>query len=145
MHSLVYEPVPGLSFAVFKGRVAESTPFLEQRCCRIFLFEVGMKSFFKAAAKDHGCAGILLTPTIEIAVAIAAGAAKILADLRVAIDHGRPPANGSPQPPGTRVLPTRLRERMPRGSERCDRPESRGKSEQCPEDLRELCHRPDLR
>src|SRR5713101_716625 len=87
MDALVEEAVPGFSFAVFKRSIAMRIPFSEKHSSAILLTEVGTQSFFKAAAKDHRCSGLFFPPPIQITVTVAAGAAKILADLRVAIDH----------------------------------------------------------
>src|SRR5229473_2756638 len=93
MDSLAEEAVPGLSFAVFKWSIAVRIPFLEKHSSAILLTKVGPKSFFKAATEDHRCPGFFFPPAIQITVAIAARAAKILANLRVAIDHHCLPAH----------------------------------------------------
>ena len=79
------QPVPGISFPVFERSIAIGTPFLEQHRSRILSCEVGAESLLKAAAKDHGGPRFFLPPAVEIAVAIAARAAQVLADLGVAI------------------------------------------------------------
>src|SRR6266446_802732 len=81
MDSLVEEAVPGLSFAVFKRSIAICIPFLEKHGSAILFTKVGTKSLFKTATEDHRCPGLLFPPAIQIAVAIAARAAKILANL----------------------------------------------------------------
>src|SRR5260370_14775748 len=93
MDSLVEEAIPGLSFAVFKWSIAVRFPFLEKHSSAILLTKVGTKSFFKAATEDHRCPCLFFLPAIQITVAIATRAAKILANLRVAIDHRRLPAH----------------------------------------------------
>src|SRR5712692_5184061 len=87
MDPLVEEVVPGLSFAVFKRSIAVCIPFFEKHRSAILLTKVGTQSFFKAATEDHRCPGFFFPPTIQITEAIAAGAAQVLTDLRVAIDH----------------------------------------------------------
>src|SRR6266852_6895418 len=87
MDSLVEEAVPGLSFAVFKWSIAVRIPFLEKHSSAILVTKVGPKSFFKAATEDHRCPGFFFSPAIQVTIAIAARAAKILANLCVAIDH----------------------------------------------------------
>src|SRR6266404_3888336 len=87
MDSLVEEAVPGLSFAVFKRSIAVCIPFLEKYSGAVLSTKVGTQSFFKAATEDHRCSGLFLPPAVKVTVAIAARAAKILADLSVAIDH----------------------------------------------------------
>src|SRR5579863_2044992 len=89
MNSLMQEPIPGLPLPVLKRSVAEGFPFFEQRFGAVPLFEVSAECLLKAAAKDHGCPGVLLAPAIEIAVAIAARAAQVLADLGIAVSHAR--------------------------------------------------------
>src|SRR5712692_8399552 len=87
MDPLVEEVVPGLSFAVLKRSIAVCIPFLEKHGSTILLAKVSTQSFFKAATEDHRCPGFFFPPAIQIPVAIAAGAAQVLTDLRVAIDH----------------------------------------------------------
>src|SRR5712671_7259246 len=87
MDSLMHEAVPSLSLLEFEGRIAVSLPFLEQRCATILFAEVSSQSVFKTSAKSHSRACLLFPPATEVAVTIAARAAEILADLRVAIDH----------------------------------------------------------
>src|SRR6266436_7742817 len=87
MDSLMKEAVPGLSFAEFKGSIAVCFPFLEKNSSAILFTKVSTQSFFKAATEDHCCPCLSFPPPIQIAVAVAARAAKILANLRVAIDH----------------------------------------------------------
>src|SRR5712691_7361874 len=93
MDPLVEEVVPGLSFAVLKRSIAVCFPFLEKNSSAILLTKVGTQSFFKAATEDHRCPGLFFPPAIQIPVAVAAWAAKILANLRVAIDHRCLPAH----------------------------------------------------
>src|SRR6266851_4391629 len=93
MDPLVEEAVPGLSSAVFKWSIAVRIPFLEKHSGAILLTKVGTKSLFKAATEDHRCPGLFFLPAIQIPVAVAARAAKILANLRVAIDHHCLPAH----------------------------------------------------
>src|SRR6266567_7946441 len=92
MDPLMEEAVPGLSFAVFKWSIAVCFPFLEKHSSAILLTKVGTKSPFKAATEDHRCPCLFFLPAIQIAVTIATRAAKILANLRVAIDHRCLPA-----------------------------------------------------
>src|SRR6266849_5614526 len=93
MDPLVEEAVPGLSFAEFKRSIAVGFPLLEKHSSAVLFTKVGTQSFFKAATEDHRCPCLFFSPTIQIAVAIAARAAKILANLRVAIDHHCLPAH----------------------------------------------------
>src|SRR5712692_8427168 len=93
MDALVEEAVPGFSFAVFKWSIAVRIPFLEKHSSAILLTKVGTKSLFKAATEDHRCPGFFFLPAIQITVAVASRAAKILANLRVAIDHHCLPAH----------------------------------------------------
>src|SRR5438876_10925139 len=87
MDPLVEEPVPGLSLSELKGHIAVCIPFLEKRSSTILLAKVSTESFFKTSTEDHRCPCFFFLPPIQVAVAIAAKAAKILADLRVAINH----------------------------------------------------------
>src|SRR6266403_6091524 len=93
MDSLMEEVVPGLSFAVFKGSIAVCVPFLEKCSSAILLRKVSTQSLFKAATEDHRCPGLFFPPAIQITVAVAARAAQVLTDLRVAIDHHCLPAH----------------------------------------------------
>src|SRR5712692_7078698 len=115
MDSLVEQAVPGLSFAECKGSIAVCLPFLEKRRSAILLTEVGTQSFLKAATEDHRCPCFLFPPPIQVAVAIAARAAKILADLRVAIDHRCRPAHRCGPVRCIRVPPNPPRGRKHRG------------------------------
>src|SRR6266567_2501318 len=118
MDSLVEEAVPGLSFAVFKWSVAVRIPFLEKHSSAILLTKVGTQSFFKAATEDHRCPGLFFLPAIQITVAIATRAAKILANLRVAIDHHCLPAHRCGSVMCIRVPPSRPQGRRHRGFDR---------------------------
>src|SRR5690242_20712133 len=90
MDSLVKKAVPGLTFAEFKRSIPICLPLLEKHSSAILSTEVGAKSFFKTATEDHRCPCLFFPPPIQVPVAIAAGAAKILAKLGVAIDHRCP-------------------------------------------------------
>src|ERR1700682_5607529 len=92
MDSLMDETVPGLSLFVFERSLAVSLPFLEQHRAAILFAEVSSQSVLKTAAKSHSRASFFFPPAIEVAVTIAARAAEVLADLRVAIDHRNLPA-----------------------------------------------------
>src|SRR6266849_5759180 len=87
MDSLVEEAVPGFSFAEFKRSIVVCFPFLEKHSGAVLLAKVGTQGFFKTASKDHGCPSLFFPPALQIPVAIAAGAAQVLTDLRVAIVH----------------------------------------------------------
>src|ERR1700732_266620 len=93
MDSLMKEVVPGLSFAVFKRSISVCFPFLEKHRGAVLFTKVGTQSLLKTATEDHHCSCLFLPPAIQIAVAVAARAAKILANLRVAIDHHCLPAH----------------------------------------------------
>src|SRR5260370_41902551 len=95
MDSLVEKAIPGLAFAVFKRSIAVRIPFLEKRSSGILSAKIGTHSFLKAATEDHSRPRLFFPPAIQIAVAIAAGAAHGLTDLRVAIDHRCPFAQRS--------------------------------------------------
>src|SRR6266849_224864 len=124
MDSLVEEAVPGLSFSVFKRSISICLPFLEKRRSAIFLTEVGTQSFLKAATEDHGCPGLFFPPAIQVTVAIAARAAKILANLSVAIDHRCLPAHRRGPMMCNRGPPSLPRGRRHRGFDRNVRSES---------------------
>src|SRR5216683_6054323 len=115
MDPLVEEPIPGLSFAVFKWSIAVRIPFLEKHGSAILLTKVGTQSLFKAATEDHRCPGFFFPPAIQITEAIAARAAKILANLRVAIDHHCLPGHRSGPVTCIRVPPSPPRARRHRG------------------------------
>src|SRR5712691_2164308 len=116
MDPLVEEPVPGLSFAVFKWSIAVRIPFLEKYSSAILLTKVRTKSLFKAATEDHRCPGFFFLPAIQITVAVASRAAKILANLRVAIDHHCLPAHRCGPVMCNRAPPSPPRGRRHRGS-----------------------------
>src|SRR5712671_3737183 len=117
MDSLMHEAIPGLSLFEFEGTIAVGLPFLEQHCATILFAEVSSQSIFKTAAKSHSRACLLFPPAIEVAVTIAARAAEILADLRVAIDHRSLRAlsvGRTHRLPRKKVLPIRQRVRRSR-------------------------------
>src|SRR6266852_4366068 len=114
MDPLVEKAVPGFAFAEFKRSIAVRIPFLEKHRSAILLTKEGTQSLFKAAAEDHGCPGLFFPPAIQVTVTIAARAAQVLTDLRVAIDHRCPFAHrrgpmmcnrGLPSPPPGRRPP----------------------------------------
>src|SRR5258708_19301036 len=115
MDPLVEEVIPGFSFAVFKGSITESAPFLEKHRGAVLFTKVGTQSVFKAAAKDHCCPCLFFPPAIQIAEAVAARAAKILANLRVAIDHHCLPAHRCGPVMCNRVPPSLPQGRRHRG------------------------------
>src|SRR5258708_29819182 len=89
MDSLVHQAIPGIAFFVFERGIAVGTPFLEQGRTAILSTKVCAQGVLKAAAESHGRAGFLFPPAVEVAVAVAARASEIVADLREAIDHQR--------------------------------------------------------
>src|ERR1700733_8218302 len=88
MDSLVHQAVPGISFLVFERSVPKSAPFLKKHCGGVLSAEVSAEGSFKATAEDHRCARVFFPPSIQIAVAIAARATKVLTNLRVTVGHG---------------------------------------------------------
>src|SRR5216684_8935246 len=110
----MHEPIPGLSLLEFEGSIAVGLPFFEQHSATILFTEVRSQSALKAAAESHSRTSFFFTPAIEVAVTIAARAAEILADLRVAIDHRNRPARSAHRHhrlKRRRALPTRQRVR----------------------------------
>src|SRR6267154_1808282 len=93
MDSLVKEPIPGLPLFVFKRNIAVRIPFFEECSSAILLTEIRTQSLFKTATEDHRRPRLFFLPAIQVAVTIAAGAAQVLTDLRVAIDHRYRPAH----------------------------------------------------
>src|SRR6266704_4027141 len=142
MDSLVEEAVPGLSFAVFKWSIAVRFPFLEKHSSDIPLTKVGPKSFVKAATEDHRCPGLFFPPPIQVTVAVAARAAQVLTDLRVAIGHRRLPAHRSGPVMCIRVPPSLPRGRRHRGFGKSVRSGLYKRSGRPREDCRALFHRP---
>src|SRR5713226_797595 len=123
MDALVEEAVPGLSFAVFKRSISVCFPFLEKHSSAILLTKVSTQSFFKAATEDHSRPRLFFPPPIQVTVAIAARAAQILADLRVAIDHRCLAAHRCGLVMYIQVLPSPPRGRKHRGFGKSDRSE----------------------
>src|SRR5580698_1001224 len=87
MDSLMDQTVPGISFLVFERSVPKGAPFLEEHLRWILPTEISAEGSFKATTEDHRCARIFFPPSIQIAVAIAAWAPKVLTNLRVAVGH----------------------------------------------------------
>src|SRR6266566_8972267 len=142
MDPLVEEPIPGLSLAECKGSIAVRIPFFEKHGSAILLTKVGSQSFFKAATEDHRRPCLFFTPAIQVAVAIAPRAAKILADLRVAIDHRCRPAHRCGPVMCIRVPPSLPQGRRHRGFGKSVRSESYKRSGRPREDCGVLFHRP---
>src|SRR5712692_8340358 len=115
MDSLMEETIPGLSFAEFKRSIAVRIPFLKKHSSAVLSTKESTESIFKTATEDHRCAGLFFPPSIQVAVAIAAGAAQVLTDLRVAIDHRRLPAHRCGPVMCNRVPPSPPRGRKHRG------------------------------
>ena len=90
VNSLVHETVSGISLLVVERSIAVDTPLLEQGCAAILPPKIACKRTLEAASESHSRSGFLFAPAVKIAVAIAARAAEILADLCVAIGHQRP-------------------------------------------------------
>src|SRR6266851_2896246 len=142
MDSLVEDAVPGLSFAVCKRSISICFPFLEKHSSAILLTKVGPKSCFKAATEDHRCPCLFFLPAIQITVAIATRAAKILANLRVAIDHHCLPAHRCRTAMCIQEPPSPPRGRRHRGFGKSVRSEWYKRSGRPREDCRALFHRP---
>src|SRR5258708_30377397 len=115
MDPLMKEAIPGLSFAVFKGSIAVGIPFFEEHSSAVLFTKVGTKSLFKAATEDHRCPCLFFPPPIQVTEAIAARAAQVLTDLRVAIDHRCPFAHRSGPMMYSRAPPSPPRGRRHRG------------------------------
>src|SRR6266403_1489753 len=143
MDSLMEEVVPGLSFAVFKRSIAVCFPFLKKHSGAILLTKVGAESFFKAATEDHRCPRLSFPPAIEITVAIAARAAQVLIDLRVAIDHRCRLAHRCGPERYIRVPPSPPQGQRHRGFGKSVRSELYRRSGRPREVYRALFHRPD--
>src|SRR6266704_3700543 len=116
MDSLMEESIPGLSFAECKRSIAVCIPFLKKHSSAILLRKVGTQSFLKAATEDHRRARFFFPPAIQVTVAIAARAAQVLTDLRVAIDHRCRPAHCCGPMMCIRAPPSLPRGRRHRGS-----------------------------
>src|SRR6266481_235443 len=142
MDSLVEEAIPGLSFAVFKRSIAVCFPFLEKHSSAVLFTKVGTQSFFKAAAEDHRSSSLFLPPAIQVTVAVAARAAKILANLCVAIDHRCLPAHRCGPVMCSRVPPSLARGRRHQGFGKSVRSELYKRSGRPREVSRALFHRP---
>ena len=121
MHSLMDQPIPTLSLFVLEWGIPKSAPLPIERRGTILAAEIGLKCFLKAAAEDHGGSGLFLAPAIQITMAVTAGTAKVVGDLRVAIVH----LGYSPSRPSCslckKVPPTRMRRQRHRGSGRSAR------------------------
>src|SRR5208282_482543 len=106
LHALMDHPIPAIAAPVFELRVAVASPLLEQNCSAVLTQEVGCQSLLEAPAKEHGSPGVLLSPAIQIPVAVAARAAQILANLGIAKGHGPSPRLFWVRQEGLRVPPT---------------------------------------
>src|SRR5438094_3933032 len=62
-------------------------PFTKQRHGWVFMAEISGQGLFKGSAEEHGGPGVLLLPAVEITVAVPARAAKVVANLGIAVDH----------------------------------------------------------
>src|SRR6202035_4205609 len=90
--------------------------------------------FFEAAPERHRCTRLFFFPPIEVAMPVAAWAAKVLSDLGVAIDHRRY-AFAFRRPFRRKALPTPSQEQKLRGFEMTDRSARHGMSQR----LRGVC------
>src|SRR6185312_1134925 len=87
VRALMEHLVPRVGLAVFQSRILIGEPFVKERRDRVFAAKIGAKCLFKAAAKDHRSSGVFFLPSVHVAVAILPRTTKILANLRVAVDH----------------------------------------------------------
>src|SRR5260370_40383162 len=142
MDPLMEEAVPGFSFAEFKRGIAVRIPFFEKHGSAILLTKVGPQSFFKTATEDHRCPGLFFPPAIQVTVAVAARAAQVLTDLRVAIDHRCPFAHRSGPMMYSRAPPSPPRGRRHRGFGKSVRSGWYKRSGRPREVYRALFHRP---
>src|SRR5713101_6998780 len=142
MDPLVEEAIPGFSFAIFKRSIAVCFPFLEKHRSAILLTKEGTKSFLKAATEDHRCPDLFFPPAIQVTVAIAAGAAQVLTDLRVAIDHHCLPSHRCGPGMCTQEPPSPPQGRRHRGFGNSVRSEWYKRSGRPREDWIALFHRP---
>src|SRR5215469_14052205 len=85
--TLADQAVPGLTFLVLQGGITEAVPFSKEGCARILLAKQRGKSLFKATPEDHRRPRLLFPPPVEVAVAIAARATEVAAELGIAQDH----------------------------------------------------------
>src|SRR5690349_11699021 len=76
------------------------------------------KSLLEAATKDHPCPCLFFFPAVEIAIAVAARASQIMADLRIDIDHCRLPSRPLVLRRCNRELPNRIPEQRLQGSDK---------------------------
>src|SRR5258706_15788461 len=146
MNSLMKEAVPSFFLFKFKGSVTISLPFFEQCPTTILFAKVSSQCILKTATKGHSRSGFLFPPAIEVTVTIAAGAAEILADLRVAIDHRNHPvrpAHRLHRLRRRRALPTRQRVRTSQDFGKNAHSKSCARYERPRAGLGELFHRPD--
>jgi len=63
------------------------SPLVVQDGRRIFMAEIGREGFLKGSAEQHCGSGVFLPPAVEVAIAVTARAAEVLADLSVAVVH----------------------------------------------------------
>src|SRR5206468_4323040 len=87
LNALLEHAIPAVAMRVFELLILIQLPFLKQRSRRILLQKEGGQSAFESTPEEHGCPGVFLLPTIEIAMTVAAWAGEILADLGIAIGH----------------------------------------------------------
>src|ERR1700722_16995341 len=120
MDSLMHQAVPGITFFVFERSIPKSAPFLEENCGRVLSAEISAEGSFKATAEDHRCARIFFPPAIQIAVAIAARATKVLTNLRVAVGHRNLLSARLHEHP-SRSVPIRWKAQTRRDLSKCDR------------------------
>src|SRR5207237_380192 len=84
---LLQHTIPSCALGVFEGAVFVKSPFSEQRGCRVLPPKVSRQGLFERSAEEHCCSSVLLPPSVEIAMPVAARTTEVLADLGKAVRH----------------------------------------------------------
>src|SRR5580704_3915428 len=68
MHTLMHQPIPGLSLFELERSITESAPLAMKCRATVPTAEVRLQRLFKAAPEDHGGLGLFLTPAIQVTI-----------------------------------------------------------------------------
>ena len=87
LQALLQHAVPAVPLGVVQRLILINGPFSMESGGCIFTPEICSQCLLEGSAEEHGCAGVFLLPTIQIAMTIATWAGQILADLGIAVGH----------------------------------------------------------
>src|SRR5437867_1711325 len=87
LNALLEHAIPAIAMRVLELLILIELPCLKQGSRCVLVEKVGGQSPLKGATEEHGCPGVLLLPSIQITMTVAARTGEVLADLGIAVDH----------------------------------------------------------